>query len=99
MKQYLKQINEEYYQFIDREDCTVYTLKKGNVGTWGFGECWRLSVIYYGCTEPIVLACFTTKSDGHYMEKETYGHRLWVFPEIWKEANEMIARMQEGKAE
>lgn len=96
---YLKQINDRYYQYIDKETKTVYSLKYGDRGIYGFGKAWYLNVIYFGIAEKTHIATFTVKSDGHRCEEEDYGRTLWTISQILPVANMMIGRMQNENEE
>lgn len=92
---YLKKINNRYYQYINKDTKTVYQLEYGDRGIYSQGKSWYLRVIYNGICKATTVASFVVKTDGHQVEREDYGGRLWTFNELFPEANKMIERMEE----
>jgi len=87
----LNRINEQFYNYIDKNTGYIFNFEAGVIGVYGTGICWRLKLIANGCES--ILACFVTKDDNHHCYFKTTGSKLWDDSDARMAAELMIDRM------
>lgn len=78
----------EGFYFAKGKDAE-YTLKTGDIGIYGRGECYRL------CKGDTTLGCFVTKTDYNNCEdKYSVESRLWTINDLVDKANSIIQTVE-----
>lgn len=90
----LKQINNRFYKYFDKNANMLFTFEKGGIGVCSIGECWRLRLTF--SNQQTLVACFVTYDDHHNATKQYSLHgRIWSEREALSEANKMVAEFIE----
>lgn len=90
----LKQINNRFYKYFDKNANMLFTFEKGGIGVCSIGECWRLRLTF--SNQQTLVACFVTYDDHHNAAKQYSLHgRIWSEREALSEANKMVAEFIE----
>ena len=89
----LKQINDQFYQYFDKDTKMLFSLKLGDRGVYGSGKSWYLTYIFDG--QKNYVASFVIQDDGYKCYQKDTGGKLWKFSELFPAANEMIRKMLE----
>ena len=84
----LNKVNDTFYNYFDNARCMLFTLKKQEIGVWGAGKSWCLSVTFAGVKQ--CIASFVTQDDGHLCYLEGCEKRLWQDDAAIHAANKMV---------
>lgn len=88
----LKKINDRCY--LHMHEKANFFLKKGEIGTYSAGVCWRL--IMHSQGQETVIGCFVTSDDGNNCSKKySCENKLWSENEIVPAAEKMIKTVLE----
>lgn len=83
----LKEINDRCFVYMHEK--ANFFLKKGDIGIYSAGTCWRL--LMHSQNQETVISCFVTSGDGHDCQKKySCEGRFWTKDEIIPAAEKMI---------